>query len=1756
VTYCDKTITTCGCDSTRLDELLTFDWGDITPLPFDEPYSGKFPADYFSVQWEGYVTAPQSGLYTFTLSSDYGVSMMINGVMRLNQVPMSSASASFSLLISAEELNHIVISYYHKRDEAYFSAKWSGPGLDDNSVLSGDYLSYARNVINSPLTVEVYPGVVDHVTSTASGTNLTDCTALESCSFVIQAKDTFGNNIYNDGAVDWNVSIVGYSDWAGYDSTTSRVNDANQTYLQNPNVTVVPYSDSWVAIGYANVSFGSKFITVGGDVTSLLMRGDTILVVTETMMISKTATFDYSGTNTTVPLSRPFLGSTTSSFEVYKLSNCSTGKYTVTYTPEVRGYYEINVLTQSVAEVQQVQFLSIGGLGGNYTLTVTSVVDGSLISQTSSVLYLGSSPSSELQIQMALNLTLLGSVSVSISSCDTVTCVYSVTFSGLGFNAALPLMTVDYSAVAGNDLQVIVSETTTGIAAQNIIGSPYRLSVMPNVSSAGYTTAFGKGLTYGSTGSVSSFKIQTKDSYGNNRLGPQTEDIFRVHSFLSQSSFDLARSSVEGEVTYASVNSPIDWTDSSGDSCSVYAALLDARRGECTSGVKCGCGSSDNTKFIGDGSSGLSADQACCACRGDCGGLYNVSFAPTRSGEYTVAVMLGTQLEVQNITADISGRTGYFTLQFGTCGLGEVCQQTKQLSWNTDALGMQEALQLLPGVGMVTVAKTTTSDRKSAAWAVSFLTACDMDPISSTGGTLSVTITEAVTGQCSMVSAAANSTAYPYVNTILVSEAQYINIVCSSSCTYTLSFRGYVTASLTNSASAATVKSYLEALVTVGTVRVDEVTTTATDTTIYAVTFLPTHGSSLGHIENYGDLPSIQIASTSLSSFNVTTVTNGYSPFSASVEAIIVNAAATTAIDQLYTNGESGLHTGIYLDNSAFTIESRDEYSNRVLLGPVKDVQVIETVGGYSGELDLSGSFSVTFEGHSVEVAAQASIAEMQAAIESLPTVGAVEVTTNGATTSSGLTANVINQAITITGIATPSNQFKVGDWIRVSTSVYSVAVVGTTSITLSSAYTGATANSVALYKNALDSYQYIVSFDSNLGDLPAIVVDAGNLYEGNVTSYAYVTACDQYLTQFVESSSTSMISGTFNLQMGDEVTVDLAYDVSAFDMEVALETFSDIYSTSVTRSELSSSVGSYSWAITFVSYDQYPTEVYADGHLLQGISVGVTVNNDFCPSTTRSGGSQVTSFGVVGEAYLATLTGQATAKANVSYTEQGLYTASYLTPRLGTYNLTVAKADRGGLTGVYFNNRWLYGVASSTRVDPLLNFVWSADDMLTATGRDYISIRWTGYLLPAFSQVFLLSITVNDGARLWIDDIMIIDEYENEVGDGESSSVFTALTPSSLIANQLVSVKIEYRENAGAAAFTLAWSSASQPYEIIPTYRMFPSAKEIAASPFTISPTGRKPTQVTNVSLSVAAYDQLYCNFTAPLDDGGSSIVSYTVQWYDASNTVTRDVQSIKISNDVSGGTFSLISPGGITYSYAVPYDVSADDLKTILERLTDVGQVSVTKNSYTYDDETSDQDTGSIWSITFLNSQAVVSTIMIGTSTLVSTFKTAIVCYGGASSASTYATPSVPGCFASESVLGANYPTFLTSGSTSNTTVDMDIGSQGYYSYILTSLNQSSSYSSGFGVRVVATNSEGYSSVASDDLFLKPIAVPDGPAYVEILRSAGVDSSLLVYLSAVNYPADRASMVSEYVVQYSTNTTFYNALEDTIANSSTSYR
>jgi hypothetical protein len=115
-------------------------------------------------------------------------------------------------------------------------------------------------------------------------------------------------------------------------------------------------------------------------------------------------------------------------------------------------------------------------------------------------------------------------------------------------------------------------------------------------------------------------------------------------------------------------------------------------------------------------------------------------------------------------------------LQYGPCRVGTLpyCATTKRLAWNTDDVGMAAALSALPGVGAVSVTFSRTSDFKTAAWAVSFLTACDALPIVVADSSVrSLAVATVAQGACAYVGATHGAfMEFPYVNDYLIGEKQ------------------------------------------------------------------------------------------------------------------------------------------------------------------------------------------------------------------------------------------------------------------------------------------------------------------------------------------------------------------------------------------------------------------------------------------------------------------------------------------------------------------------------------------------------------------------------------------------------------------------------------------------------------------------------------------------------------------------------------------------------------------------------------------------------------------------------------------------------------------------------------------------------------------------------------------------------------------------------------------------------------------------
>jgi len=62
------------------------------------------------------------------------------------------------------------------------------------------------------------------------------------------------------------------------------------------------------------------------------------------------------------------------------------------------------------------------------------------------------------------------------------------------------------------------------------------------------------------------------------------------------------------------------------------------------------------------------------------------------------------------------------------------------------------------------------------------------------------------------------------------------------------------------------------------------------------------------------------------------------------------------------------------------------------------------------------------------------------------------------------------------------------------------------------------------------------------------------------------------------------------------------------------------------------------------------------------------------------------------------------------------------------------------------------------TKHDALLNINWGTGEIIEKVASNYVSIEWTGFLQPKYSEVYNFEVNCNDGVKLWIRDTLIID--------------------------------------------------------------------------------------------------------------------------------------------------------------------------------------------------------------------------------------------------------------------------------------------------------------------------------------------------------------------------------------------------------------
>jgi beta-glucosidase len=135
----------------------------------------------------------------------------------------------------------------------------------------------------------------------------------------------------------------------------------------------------------------------------------------------------------------------------------------------------------------------------------------------------------------------------------------------------------------------------------------------------------------------------------------------------------------------------------------------------------------------------------------------------------------------------------------------------------------------------------------------------------------------------------------------------------------------------------------------------------------------------------------------------------------------------------------------------------------------------------------------------------------------------------------------------------------------------------------------------------------------------------------------------------------------------------------------------------------------------------------------------------------------------------------------------------------------TVDSAGRTepGLRGEYFDNPRLDGRPRMTRIDPRVDFGWTLNSPGRGIPYDWYSVRWTGTIRVPEGQPVRIGVDANDGYRLWIDDSLIVDDWQKR-------SYTTTMSPRTLAPGSQHRVRLEYFESAGNARVKLVWDAGA----------------------------------------------------------------------------------------------------------------------------------------------------------------------------------------------------------------------------------------------------------------------------------------------------------------------------------------------------------
>ncbi|MNB67604.1 Mannan endo-1,4-beta-mannosidase [compost metagenome] len=134
------------------------------------------------------------------------------------------------------------------------------------------------------------------------------------------------------------------------------------------------------------------------------------------------------------------------------------------------------------------------------------------------------------------------------------------------------------------------------------------------------------------------------------------------------------------------------------------------------------------------------------------------------------------------------------------------------------------------------------------------------------------------------------------------------------------------------------------------------------------------------------------------------------------------------------------------------------------------------------------------------------------------------------------------------------------------------------------------------------------------------------------------------------------------------------------------------------------------------------------------------------------------------------------------------------------------------GLMGKYYLGQE-FNTLKVSKIVPTVNFNWLGGTTINSWN---MTVRWTGYLEAIYDEDYTIYVESSDGVRLWVDNLLVIDDWAVH-GTAEVSAVVR------LAAGKQHNIKLEYFNVSDAVAnIKLSWSSASQAKEVIPQAQLY----------------------------------------------------------------------------------------------------------------------------------------------------------------------------------------------------------------------------------------------------------------------------------------------------------------------------------------------